>query len=711
MASNTETAIFDKPSQESIPKASQHRIRHDQIGFSLRYKIFLAAFLLVFVSLAAALVAIKVRATAVTYHTIDNGMKTAGDSFRTFLAGRLALAQTAVGQMADDPNTVAALTQTDHQTVLDYLQAKQQSVLATVDYVMALDAQGKLIARTDRVTETGVYLADRSPLFAAPLNGQAAWGFARKGKQLLLMSAAPVRERGINVVGALVFAYPIDVTFATAAKISTHADATFLIQTPQGWVTAATTLIGLETDTLRENLVAHLPVINSDSLTKRIVGPIEIALDEDDRSIVIAVPLASASDSLIGLFVGSRSLFREMAVYRQIRETVIYVSLGALLLASIVAFWLARRITQPITSLVTLTEEVAEGNFAAPIPSAPNDETGLLTRAFARMLVELRQKAEMEDYLRQLPNQAANPATGQPLSAASAAAVEITTVTPLAQPSNANLTPGLVFQDRYEIIKPLGSGGMATVYLAQDRKLDEKLAIKTIHPEVIQRDPLALERFKQEIKLARRITDRHVLRTFDFGEVGTVFFITMEYMEGVTLKVLLQQRKLMPLGPGLHLAKQICSGLAAAHEQGVIHRDIKPQNMLVDPKGHCKLMDFGLARLSDSAAITRTGLIMGTPHYMSPEQAEGTALDARSDIYSTGVVLYEMFSGKLPFDGDTALSIALQHVKEDPPQPSQTGITIPAGLERIILKAMAKKPADRYPHINDLYEDLSGIVS
>ncbi|NJN47619.1 MAG: serine/threonine protein kinase [Candidatus Competibacteraceae bacterium] len=185
----------------------------------------------------------------------------------------------------------------------------------------------------------------------------------------------------------------------------------------------------------------------------------------------------------------------------------------------------------------------------------------------------------------------------------------------------------------------------------------------------------------------------------------------MEYVEGVTLKVLLKQRRLMPLGPGLHLAKQICSGLAAAHEQGVIHRDIKPQNMLVDPKGNCKLMDFGLARLADSVAITRTGLVMGTPHYMSPEQADGKALDARSDIYSTGVVLYEMFSGKLPFDGDTALSIALQHIQDKPPQPSQTGVTISAELERIILKAMAKKPADRYPQISDLYEDLSGVVS
>ncbi|NJN47618.1 MAG: HAMP domain-containing protein [Candidatus Competibacteraceae bacterium] len=474
MASNTETVGLDLVRPESIPKASQHRVGHDQTGFSLRYKIFLAIFLLVLVSLAAALAAIQVRATAITYQTIDNGMKTAGDSFRTFLAGQLAQAQTAVGQLADDPNTVAALTQTDHKTVLDYLQAKRQSVLAAVDYVMALDARGGLIARTDRVTETGVYLADRSPLFGAPLNGQAAWGFARKGKQLLLMSAAPVRERGINVVGALVFAYPVNMTFATAAKIATHTDATILIQTPQGWATAATTLTGLEADALRENLIVHPTIIDSDSLTERSVGPLEVALDEHDRSTVIAVPLVSASGNRIGLFVGSRSLYREMAVYRQIRQTVIYVSLGALLLASLVAFWLARRITRPITALVRLTEAVADGNFDAPIPSAPNDETGLLTRAFARMLVELRQKAEMEDYLRQLPIQDANPASGRPLS--------VTPSAPFAPSSYADLTPGLVFQDRYEIIKTLGSGGMATVYLAHDRKLDEKLAIKTIHP-------------------------------------------------------------------------------------------------------------------------------------------------------------------------------------------------------------------------------------
>ena len=199
----------------------------------------------------------------------------------------------------------------------------------------------------------------------------------------------------------------------------------------------------------------------------------------------------------------------------------------------------------------------------------------------------------------------------------------------------------------------LGRGGMGVVYRAHDRDLDDAVAIKTLRGEALSADPTLLDRFKQEIRLARRITHPNILRTHDLGETGGLRYLSMEFVRGLTLKQLVEAGDILPTPVGLRIAKQICAGLAAAHEVGVIHRDIKPQNIIIEATGGLKIMDFGIARLKEERGMTAEGTVVGTPDYMSPEQARGVALDFRSDIYSTGVVLYEVFTGTLPFDGDT----------------------------------------------------------
>jgi serine/threonine-protein kinase len=255
---------------------------------------------------------------------------------------------------------------------------------------------------------------------------------------------------------------------------------------------------------------------------------------------------------------------------------------------------------------------------------------------------------------------------------------------------------------------------MGIVYRARDRQLDETVALKVLRPEVLREDPTLLERFKQEIKLARRITHRNVLRTHDFGETSGTPYISMEYLEGVTLKELVHSRGALPLGVGLGIAKQACWGIEAAHREGVVHRDIKPQNMLILPEtGELKVMDFGIARVSEvrgaSGGLTTDGTVLGTPDYMAPEQAQGRPADFRSDIYSLGVVLFEIFTGRLPFTGETAMSVVLHHIQTPPPSPRALNASLPTALEAIVLRCLEKDPARRFASVEEVLESLTAV--
>jgi serine/threonine-protein kinase len=279
------------------------------------------------------------------------------------------------------------------------------------------------------------------------------------------------------------------------------------------------------------------------------------------------------------------------------------------------------------------------------------------------------------------------------------------------------LDKGTVFAGRYEILGSLGKGGMGAVYRARDQRLDEVVALKVLRTDVLQEDPTLRERFKQELRLARKVTHRNVLRTHDFDEADGVPYISMEYIEGVTLKDLIQNKGALPAGVGLRIAKQMCQGLDAAHRQGVVHRDIKPQNMLILPEtGELKIMDFGIARVSEvkggeASGLTTAGTVMGTPDYMPPEQAQGRPADFRSDIYSLGIVLFEIFTGSLPFKKDNAMATILAHVQQPPPRPRSVNPRIPEDLEGVILRCIEKDPAARYAKVSDLLEDLTAVSS
>ncbi|HEY0783396.1 MAG TPA: serine/threonine-protein kinase, partial [Thermoanaerobaculia bacterium] len=289
-------------------------------------------------------------------------------------------------------------------------------------------------------------------------------------------------------------------------------------------------------------------------------------------------------------------------------------------------------------------------------------------------------------------------------------AAQETATPPDGQITLSGIAPGAVMGHRFAVLSVLGSGGMGVVYKARDRELDDLVALKMLKRE-LWGDKTQLERLKSELKLARKITHPNVLRTYDFGEIDGVPYISMEYVRGVTLRYLLDQTHRLPYSAGLRLAKQLCSGLAAAHAVGVLHRDIKPENLLLEPTGNAKLMDFGIARPITrlEPGQTQAGFLVGTPQYLSPEQLQGHEADARADIYSCGIVLYEMFTGALPFTAATPVELMLKHIKEEPAAPRDYWAEIPVTLEAAILRCLKKNPDERYRTVPDLLRDLEGL--
>jgi serine/threonine protein kinase/lipopolysaccharide biosynthesis regulator YciM len=271
-----------------------------------------------------------------------------------------------------------------------------------------------------------------------------------------------------------------------------------------------------------------------------------------------------------------------------------------------------------------------------------------------------------------------------------------------------DLTRGTLFADRYEIIEKIGLGGMGRVYRVEDNQIHEEIALKLIRPE-ISLEPKTIVRFKNELKIARKVTHRNVCRMFDIGEEDGKHFITMEYVSGENLKSMIRMSGHLGIGTALNIAKQICEGLNEAHRFGIIHRDLKPSNIMIDRSGLAKIMDFGIARAETSDGITRDGVAVGTPHYMSPEQIDGKPVDQRSDIYSLGIILYEMLTGKLPFGGDSTLSIAVKHLNDPPRSPLVLNPQIPKDLNALILKCLAKAKEERYESAQELLSDLNSI--
>jgi serine/threonine-protein kinase len=662
----------------------------------------------VVVVLGAALLVTGQRAGATADASVARALAATRASVADALAGRseqlgrtaevLALQTPYIGRIE------AALRTANRGDLLD--QADEFQAQSGADWVLITDAEGVLAASTYQRGAFDVPLGEGA-LVGLPLGegrpAEGAWiEVADDGSDLLFQAVGvPILRPGpgASLVGVLVLARAIDSAFARELQSHTASEIVFFsldtLGVPRPVVgTVPTDAVTALLDSVR---LAEDPEAAADTTVRRAT-----ALGEEMLGVVGA--LRSAAGYPLGGFLALRSRSAELGAFAQLRQTILVAFGGGLVLALLSSLALARQITRPVRALVAATEKVREGQYGGSVPARSRDEIGDLARAFDHMLKELRDKQQLVEYL-----QGAGERT-VPLAVATAMA---TAVPRAPRPSATGvLQTDEVLAGRYEIKALLGQGGMGMVYRAYDRQLGETVALKTLRPDLVASDATTLERFKQEIRLARRITHRYVVRTHDLGEVDGLYFITMEYVAGTNLKDLIRKRGRLPVGVTLTIGRQLCRALEVAHEQHVIHRDIKPHNIAVEPGGFIKVMDFGIARLTERTGegLTRAGTAIGTPEYMAPEQLMGDAVDARADLYAAGAVLFECLTGRLVFEAPSLTALIAKHIEEEPDDPRRHAADVPEPLATTILRALAKKPEQRWGSARELAEALDRIA-
>ncbi|KEK14351.1 Stk1 family PASTA domain-containing Ser/Thr kinase [Limosilactobacillus reuteri] len=271
------------------------------------------------------------------------------------------------------------------------------------------------------------------------------------------------------------------------------------------------------------------------------------------------------------------------------------------------------------------------------------------------------------------------------------------------------MNPGYEIGHRYRIIRSLGEGGMANVYLAHDIVLDRDVSVKLLRLD-LRDDPSTKRRFHREAMAATQLNDPHIVGIYDVGEDHGLQYMVMQYVKGTDLKAYIKKHYPIPLPQVIDIMEQVLSAVATAHAHGIIHRDLKPQNILIDENKNVKITDFGIAVAVSQDSLTQTNTLMGSVHYLSPEQARGSIATKQSDIYSLGIILFELLTGKVPFEGETAVSIALKHFREEIPSVREQNKEIPQALENVIIKATAKEPAERYNSVNEMAADLKTVL-
>jgi eukaryotic-like serine/threonine-protein kinase len=621
---------------------------------------------------------------------------------RDVLAGRLRV-------YADNPEYRSSFDSPDDPQYFDFASGAADQ--AGAQWVQVIDREGVRLAKSDDPGAPPVSVIG-SQLVQNALDGNVAHAFGVAGDSVLVQYVAvPIGGANNRTIGALMGARYITDSTAAALRSATDTDVLFFMLDTLEQPTFAVATGDLEP--VSAQVFAALAGDSAVGNEVQLAGATDSATARGNREIVLRgehyvarqATLSGASGAPVGGFVALRSREKELNAsgYTDLRRTLLLSGGGGMLLALLVAGLTTRQVVSPVRKLAVATRRAAEGDYAAEIPQGGSDEIGTLSSAFRRLLADLKDKQALVDFL----SATASGATRTAAFSASSPTMALPTG------DLKVLSVGQTFGNRYEIKSVLGVGGMGMVYKADDLELGEVLAIKTLKPEMVAADGSALERFKSEIRLARRIAHRNVVRTYDLGEISGQYFITMEYVEGTSLKDLIRQRKRLPAPVVLPIAKQLCRALEVSHDEGVIHRDIKPQNMVVQGDGVLKVMDFGIARLASRPAEgghTQAGMVVGTPEYMAPEQLMGDELDVRADLYATGVVLYECLVGTVPHTANTPIALIAKVLEDQPTPPATMHPDIPRDLSDLVLWAMAKDRENRPRSAAELHARLDQIV-
>ena len=655
---------------------------------SLGVRLFAVSATLVLGAILAAVGITALRAGHVADQSVADALAAARSAQLRFDGQRIARLRLMSRLVAGDPSFVAYVAEGDPASIHDLLLERERDLQC--DLAAVMDRRGRVLARTDRSGGQGEDLSGLPLIDRALEKGDAA-GVWTDGERYWTAVAVPLVSGGELTEGLMVTGLSIDDALAIDVRRQSGAEIAYLTTAAPRRIVAST--LPRDAD-LAATLSQHLD-------RARALGgnaPLRLTLD-GRRWVVETRPLAAAEDAAPGAAGGGppliavtlASLDQAIAPFQRIERTLLGVGLISVLLAFPLTWLLSRRITRPLEHLADAADAARGGRFeprdVVLSGAGGTDEVGRLTRAFQGLLAELREEREMESYLQTISRSMPETAT--------------------LAPEPGVMPAGAVLGARFVILSWIGSGGMGVVYKARDRQLNEVVALKTLRPELTE--PEALESLKSELRIARRITHRNVLRTHDFGEANGVPFISMEYVRGVTLRELITQDPELPQSVALRIVRQALSGLEAAHAMGVIHRDMKPENLILDPIGQVRVMDFGIAipaRAGLSDAVFES--VTGTLGYLAPEQLVGGRGDERSDLYAVGVILYELLSGRRPFPASDAVELSYRQMNEDPPALGEHARGVSPSLEAVVLRCLARDPSARYASAGDLLEALGG---
>ena len=693
-----------------------------RLGLSL--KIFLGTAVVVSVLLVVTLAVTSSTAHSSALNTIARGLVATNARIVEQLQARQSVLAGRVTVFAENRNAIETLLRdTVGNDAFD--QAQEIAKASGARWVQVTDSSGARLAKSDEAAAPRGEDLTRSPLVSGALENRTITGFGVSGDTAVMqVVAVPIKQdldkSNSRVSGVIMAAQPVGDSLATTIGAATGSEVAFYVIDSLGQPhVAGSTVDRADRDGLRqviaERMLREAPAVGAPAKATSDVNPTSAAaMGAAGQSTDIQLagreyvgqrtPLLNARGVAVGGFLALRSLDAELAPFRALRRTLLITGALGLIAAFVLSGVVAQQIVRPVKSLVSATRRAADGDYAAEIPVGGSDEIGTLADAVRRLLGDLRDKQALVDFLG--GNRAVSNAT---LIRDSEATVVMSDAT---APADGVLQPGQSLGVRYEVKALLGAGGMGMVYRAVDRELQEVVAIKTLKPGIIASDTTALERFKSEIRLARKISHRNVVRTHDLGESRGLYFITMEFVEGKSLKDLVRLRGRLPVQVMLPIAKQLCRALEVAHEAGVIHRDIKPQNMVVEGDGTLKVMDFGIARLASrtrSQGLTEVGTVIGTPEYMAPEQLLGDEIDARADIYSAGVVMYECLMGRLPFEAASPMVLIAKVLDETAAAPHALHAEIPTALSALVMQAMARERDARPASAKDLHDALEAL--
>ncbi|HEX3233427.1 MAG TPA: protein kinase [Gemmatimonadales bacterium] len=660
----------------------------------LGQKIFLGTALVVVAVLGAALLVTKRQADSAADAASTRALQATQSAIGDALAGRSQTLRRLAAALAQVPAYVSRIGESlragTRANLLD--QADELRAQTGADWVLITDGAGVLQAWTANRSAFDEDFS-RGALIGRALEGQTTEGVwiepGQAGDELYQAVGVPVVDPGsARPFGVVVAALRIDSAFARQLRRHTNSEIVFFARDTLGVPQVILSTLPLD------QVQAAVRAIPADSAARESVTRFRLTT-RGTRYEGATGLLATADGVPIGGYVGLHSRDADLAAYHQLSRTIGWAFVVGLVLALGVSVLMARQITRPVNRLVEVTRRVSEGQYTGRIEVTSRDEIGELATAFRRMVEELREKDRLVTYLRTGTHQIEDgPRTfGR---------------------GEGRLVVGARFAGRYDIQEAIGAGGMGVVYRAFDREVGETVAIKALRPELDQFDPTMLERFKQELRLARRITHRNVVRTFDIGELDGVYYITMEFVRGTTVATLIREAGRLAVPAALTIGKQVCRALEVAHEEGIVHRDIKPQNLLVDPTGFLKVMDFGIARLTErrsggSETLTAAGVVVGTPQYMAPEQLFGEPVDHRSDLYATGAVLFECVTGRHVFEAPTPMALLARHMNDAAPDPIDLNPEIPAALAHIIAKALERRPENRWGSATDMLHALEQV--